>query len=214
MAQLTYLQAITNGARRRDGARSQDLSARRGRGAQRLRQHPRTPREVWFRARARYANFRGRLRRRRGGRRDGGVAADLRNRNRALHLLRLRSDRQSGRQAALHVGRPGPSADHLPHFVWRGGRRRCATFRNRVPASAAGAGAQDRGALGSRRHEGPAQERDPRRQPRDRVRACGVGPQPRRSARRRLPGPDRQGQPSSAKAPMLPWWQSARWCRG
>ena len=73
--------------------------------------------------------------------------------------------------------------------------------------------AQAGGALGSRGHEGPAQERDSRQQPGDRVRARRAWA----GCARRFPPAIiwcRSARPaSSARAATSRWWRSARWCR-
>ena len=194
MPQTNFIQAINQAHRRRNGTRSADLPDGRGRGARRVRRDQGPHRQVRRQARAQHADFGGRLRRRGGRRRDGGDAADLRSRIRQLLLLRLRPGLQPGRQAPLHVGRTGDHADNVSRGIRRDGRRGRATFRDRVRAIPERPGAQAGRPFGAVGYEGPAQERDPRQQSRDRFRARRARPTQRGHSRRRAPGAARQSR--------------------
>ena len=107
MAEMTYLEAISDGLRDGDAPRRVRVLPRRGhrRLRRRVQGHRRLHRGVRRRPGARHAAGRERDHRRRGRRRGRGAAAGLRDAVRRLHLLRLRPARQRRRQAPLPPGR-------------------------------------------------------------------------------------------------------------
>ena len=193
-AELTYLQAISEGLREEMRARRLGLLPRRGhrRLRRRLQGHRRLHRGVRRRARARHAARRERDHRRGDRRRGRGHEAGLRDAVRRLHLLRLRPARQRGGQAALPPGDRG--ADGGAAALRRrllGRPVPLAEPRGVVPA---GARPEGRRAGDRRRRQGPADERDPRPQPGLLPRAQGaLPPRQGRGPRGRAHGPDRRG---------------------
>ena len=124
--ELTYLEAIREALARRDAARSEGLRPRRGRRAvrRRVRRHAGPLRGVRRDARPRHADLRVGHRRRQHRRVAARVPAGGRDAVRRLHLVRLRSDRQPGGDAALSVRRPRERADRRARAERRQRRRR------------------------------------------------------------------------------------------
>ncbi len=174
------------GRTRGDAGRSPRVHHGRGRGPlrRRVRRDPRAVAGVRRVARARHPHLRGHHRRRGRGRGHGRHAAHRRDHVRGLHPAGHGPDRQPGRQEPLHVRRQDQRAHGGPHRGRRGPRHR------RAPLAEPG-GAVDalprhlRGhAVHALRRQGPAEGRDPRRQPGDVHRAQdalqGKGPGARR----------------------------------
>ena len=136
-------------------------------------------------ARARHADL-GEHDRRHGSRRgDGRAAPDRRDHDRQLRAAGDGPDHQLGRAHPLHVRRPGEGAAGRALPAGRGSPARAHALAHDggdVPARARAAG---RGAVHARGREGPAEGRDPRRQPGDLHRARVALRHARRGARQR-----------------------------
>ena len=147
------------------------------------------------RSRARYADHRERLRRRRGGRGGDRPAAGRRADVRRLLRRLLRPDLQPGRQVPLHVRRQGDHAAGRAHHVRRRLSRRLAAQPVPVPDLHPHPRPQGGPAELAVRGQGPADPVDPRRRSGDLLRAQGDVRRGGGGAGRALHDPVRRGEP-------------------
>ena len=146
------------GDRRGDAARPQDL-------LHVDRRNPAALEGVWRPADQGDADHRGRLHRY--GDRRRGLRLPPDRRLAAGHVLLCRDgpDRQSGGEDPLHVRRPGAVPDPVPRLGRRRRPRRGAAFAIALFDVHECRRPQDVSAVDALRHEGPAEDRDPRQQP-------------------------------------------------
>ena len=181
---ISFIQAIGPGARRRDGARSAHLPDGRGRGAGRVRRDQgaattssgpsgcatRRSRRPVSSARRSAPRWRGRGRSARSSSRASSIAPSIRSAIRPPSFATCRADRRGMPITfrAVYGAMGGAAAQHsetvYAQFLSVPGLKLV------VPS-------------GPVRHEGPAQERDSRRQPGDRFRARRARPAQRKTFR-------------------------------
>ncbi len=193
--ELTYLEAIREGARRGDAPRSEGLRARRGRRSvrRRLRRDAGAARGVRRDARGRHADLGVGHHRREHRRVAARIPAGCRNAVRRLHLVRLRSDRQPGGDAALPLRRPGDGADCRARAERRQRRRRPVPFAESRSVVHPSARVEGRRAVDGVRRQGAVEGGHPRRQPGGLLRAqVSVPPRQGTGSRRRRHRADRR----------------------
>ena len=156
--------------------------------------------KVRARAGARYADLGGDLLRCWRRRCDRRHAADRRGPDLRLRDLDDGHDRQPGRQVPLHAGRRADRAAGDPRAAGRRHSPRRAALAEPGGLVRARAGPGGGGALVAVRRQGPADRRDPRRQPGDVPRAQAALSRPGRAgARAALRDPARQGRDPAAR---------------
>ena len=194
--------ALPRGAQRRParGARARRARPDHGRGHRRLQRrlqgHPGPAGGVRREARARHADLREHDRRRRRRRRDDRAAAGRRADDGQLLAAGDGPDRQPHGDDPLHVRRPGDGADGGADAAGRRPPARPDALALPGGDLPARAGDAARRAVHAGRRQGPAEGRDPRRQPgrlhraRVALRAQGRGARRRGPPRRLRPGRD------------------------